>query len=386
MNDPMDYFNQKQISQSALARLDSCPHSCLLYAKHRGSEGQSHAQARGSLFHAYAEWHVAECLRSGEEMLPPDVAREQMEQLCDERLDLVIPHFERDALRGMAWNFAEGFVVDPKNPPMTEIDASMKVGDWTVVGRVDWVSVIAERDCYVQDFKTSLAMPSQEDFEKSFQVRLYALLLSEQNPRIDTFHLAETYPRFLSKRCGACGTFNDAKLEVCKECGDAGSFEPPALGRRRMTLGKRDLHDFKRSVEGLLRKLDKCIETGVWPASPDSHTKVAHCSTCPSQPECPLPRSQRPAQITTPDECGRVLADVNRMDADSRRLKAAARAYVKENGEVQVGQVTWGFQTVISNSTDKEAVTRALREGGVDPKDLVKATTSNRFGPLKDAA
>ncbi len=382
------YFDNRVVSQSALARLDVCPYSCMLYARHRDERVQSHAMARGELLHALAEWLIKECLRTGEVEIPPDVAREQVDALADERLDLVIPHRERDALRGMAWNLASGTTVNPANPPHVEVEVELEIGGWTVRGRIDRVDVIG-RDVYIRDLKTSLATRSQEDFEASFQTLFYALLWSEgtvNGERIgegaDTFHLAEEYVRFVSKRCGACGSYNDGHADACKECGESDAFEPASLFRRTMTIGKRELHDFRRSLTTLLARLGQSVEDAHWPASPGSH-----CNTCPCQPECPLPRTQRPVQITTPEEARKYAQDLDRGEAELKRIKAALREWVKEEGEIRYGDRAWDFNTVITNSLDKEAMAAALQaEAGVDPRQFQKTSTSSRFQNKKVVA
>jgi len=376
----VSYLQDKKISQSFLARMDVCPFSAKLYVDYREPRVQTHAMARGEAFHALAEWMVGECVRRGEEQVPPDVAREQIEQICDERMDLAIPHHERDALRAMAWNLALAFNVDLANPPKTEIDVEAKVKGWLIRGRIDWLTFVGEHDVYIQDWKTALAMRSQEDFERSFQVYLYALLLAEANPRLENFHLAETYPRFVSKRCTACGTYCDGHAGECKEC-SAAEFEPPQLARRRVTIGKRELHDFRRSLESLIDKLNGAIAEDRWPASPGSH-----CSTCPAQPDCPLPRPLRPLEVISKAQAIKAAQNLDRMEAEAKRIKSALREWVSENGELRYGDMEFAFTPVVTNSIDKDAMARALERGNIDPRQFQKSSTSSRFGKKKVAA
>lgn len=364
MSAALDYFNEGKVSQSVMARMNVCPHSALLYAEQRGNNVQSAAMSRGSAFHLFAEEAIKQMVRDGEPQMPPDVGRELVDHICDTNLDLVLPHHERDTLRSMAWNWCLGTTVDLSNPPSLEEEVSFTVGKWTIVGRIDWLVTVGEYDIYIKDYKTSLAMQSQEDFERSFQTYLYALAKSEQNPKLDRFHVAEEYPRFVSQRCPACDTYNHAGVEECKECKSAGPFDPPQIARRKITLGKRELHDFKRTLERLLAQLEENLEipltvyvgagecygtTNHWPASPGSH-----CGTCASPADCPLPRSQRPVEVRTEDDAVSLAEHTHRLDADLKTAKKSLRLWVDENGPLRYGDQEWDFNFVL-NSDGKQS-------------------------------
>lgn len=292
--------------------------------------------------------------------IEPDVARELMESIIDERTDLTVPHYERDALRGMAWNFAAATEAHPINPRQIaglEVMPELKLGDWIVRGRIDRVEVVG-RDVFIRDYKTSLSIPSQEQFDKSFQLPLYALCWADGSidgkrvgEGIDGFHVAEEYPRFLSKECDDCGKFNDHHADaVCKECGGS-NFRPPTLFKRRGVLGKRDLHDFRRHVQGILSKLDEALATDKWPASPGPH-----CATCAAPSECPLPRPVRPASVTTEEQAVALAQDVLRIEQDLKRDKKALKEWASENGEISFGNKTMGFKTVHIKRADDQIV------------------------------
>jgi len=377
------YLEERKLSQSFLARMDACPHSAYLYAKTRAIRVQSPAMARGEAFHDFAERAVREVLRTGEVTLVPDVARELMEVVIEDRKDLVVPHYERDALRGMAWNFAaatEARPIDPRQIKGLEVMPELKVGDWIVRGRIDRVEQI-DRAVYIRDYKTSLNIPSQERFDRGFQLPLYALCWSEGTidgkrvgEGIDAFNVAEEYPRFLSKECVACGKFNDHHADaVCKEC-EGVEFRPPTVFKRVNVLGKRDLHDFKRHVGTIIGKLDHALAADEWPASPGSH-----CATCAAPPLCPLPRSLRPATVQTPEEAVELAQDVDRAEQELKRNKAALKDWASANGEIRYGDKECGFLTVRSKKTDKKALDHAMADVHIDPRDFQKQTTSTRF-------
>lgn len=345
-----DYLAERKLSQSFLARMDACPRSAYLYAKTRAIRVQTPAMARGEAFHEFAERAVRELLDNGELTMAPDVGRELMETVLDERTDLVVPHYERDALRGMAWNFAaatESHPIVPWQVKGLEVMPELKIGDWIVRGRIDRVEA-TQRDAYIRDYKTSLSIPSQEKFDQSFQLPLYALCWAEGTvdgervgEGLDAFHVAEEYPRFLSKQCADCERYNDAHTDhACNECGGV-DFRPPTLFKRRGLFGKRELHDFKRHVAGILAKLDEALETDEWPTAPGGH-----CATCSAPSLCPLPRSLRPASITTPAEAVALAQDVSRTEQELKRDKKALKEWAGHNGDIHFDNKRMTFKTV----------------------------------------
>lgn len=376
------YLDEGKLSQSFLARMDVCPRSAYLYAKYRGTRAQSHAMARGEVFHAFAEQAVKQMRADGEVSMPPDVGRELMEEVLSARADLTVPHHERDALRAMAWNWSAATEAQPLNFDHlagVELMPELRMGRWIVRGRIDRVEVVGH-DAYLRDYKTSLNLPSQERFDKSFQLKFYALTWGEGTidgervgEGIENFHIAEEYPRFLSKACLACDKFADGADPACKECGER-EFTPPTLFKRRGLLGQREVADFTRAVEGLLDKLERALRDGEWPASPGSH-----CSTCAAPDDCPLPRQLRPAVVTSEGEAIALAQDVDRMEAEVKKHKAALKDYASENGEIRYGDKELGFLTVRSNKTDKKALEAAMQGAEIDPRSFQKQTTSTRF-------
>ena len=353
------YLAERKLSQSFLARMDACPKSAYLYAKTRAIRIQSPAMARGEAFHDFAERAVRECLANGETTMPPDAGRELMESVIDERTDLVVPHYERDALRGMAWNFAAATEAKPIIPwevKGLEVMPELQIGNWIVRGRIDRVEEV-NGAAYIRDYKTSLSIPSQEKFDQAFQLPLYALCWMDgtidgkpASTKIEDFNIAEEYPRFLSKQCQDCDKFNDHSEVACKECSGT-RFHPPTLFKRRGVLGRRELSDFRRHVEGILTKLDQALEDDQWPASPGDH-----CGTCSAPSLCPIPRSLRPAAITTPAEAVALAQDVDRGEAELKRDKKALKAWAAENGEISFDNKEMGFKTVHIRRGDEQIV------------------------------
>jgi hypothetical protein len=376
------YLEGGVLSQSFLARMDVCPRSAYLYAKHRETRAQTHAMCRGEAFHDFAERAIRLLYKDGEITMDPDVARELMESVVAERKDLVVPHSERDALRAMAWNFGratEGQPVNFDHLRGLEIMPELKIGRWTVRGKIDRVEVI-ERTAYIRDYKTSLNLPSQEKFQKSFQTPFYALVFSEGTidgkrvgEGLDHFHVAEEYPRFISKQCADCDKFNDEEAEKCKECKGI-DFKPPTLFKRMEGLGKRELGDFKRSVTDILDRLDSALSADDWPASPGTH-----CSQCAAPRECPIPETLRPEVIETMEEAVQLAQIVDRTKALTKADDAALKAFASEEGEIRYGDKELGFLTIHKRQTDKAALEKALEGGDINPRDYVKQRTETRF-------
>ena len=348
----MKVARPEKVSQSLLARMDVCGYSGALYLQHKGG-AQTAPMSRGTIFHEFVERAILTMVDTGEVQLPPEVARELLEAVVEEREDLTLPAHERDSLRGMAWKWAESFTLNPKTLAGVEVMPELEIDGWIVRGKIDLVEQHGDQ-VWIRDWKTSLAIPSQEDFDRSFQTRFYALLWAEgtldgkrPGQGVNTFHLAEEYPRYE---------------------GEDGLF------RRVTTVAREDLHDFKRHISGLLRRLESSVESGEWTVSPGSH-----CATCSAPRECPLPSSQIPVVFEEESDAREAAEELDRLEAKAKEIKAALREWVDGNGELVYGDQEWGFRAVRSNRTDKGAMEEALRAGGADPNSFIKTSTTTRF-------
>ena len=101
-----------KVGQTFLKYEDRCPRSAYLYLKFRGGPG-AHALARGEAFHDFAARATATLIANDEPTIPHDVARAILDEVLTDRIDLVIPAAERDALRAMAWNWSAATSIDP---------------------------------------------------------------------------------------------------------------------------------------------------------------------------------------------------------------------------------------------------------------------------------
>jgi hypothetical protein len=64
--------------------------------------------------------------------------------------------------------------------------------------------------------------------------------------------------------------------------------EDGAIPVRHRTFSRIEIDDIRRDLEQMCASLDRAFKTGEFPAVPGSH-----CSECPMEPECPLPRNLR---------------------------------------------------------------------------------------------
>jgi hypothetical protein len=297
----------EKISQTALSHFDACPRSALLYWKHKGGP-QTAAMARGEVFHHFVEQSVEQLVEAGEKQMPPEVAKANIMALIGERTDLHLPEYEQNALRAMAWNWAEATMIDPDQIVGLEQMIELEIGDWIVRGKLDFAE-IGPFGALVRDYKTSIAMPSQDEIEngaKSFQGRFYALLLLFGIPEGETLSLGKgldecrvelVYPRFTNSETGE-------------------------LISREVTWNRDQLTDFRNTLQGHLERITHGFDSGEWPAQAGSH-----CSICPAQHECPIPEQLRPRIIESVDEATEALELHFTRDAEQRKLMKAVSAF-----------------------------------------------------------
>lgn len=365
-------------SQTLLAKLDSCPRSGYLYLKHAGGPS-SPALVRGTIFHRFAEEAVNTMLQTGETQMPPDVARELAQAIIEES-DEPLPAAEQDAIRLMAFHWAESTAIDPGTVAAVEQLFELELGDWTVRGKIDLALILGET-AVVRDYKTSLAIPGREQAERDFQLWFYALLLAEGRIEgkpmplaagLNDFYCELVFPRYRDK-------------------------ETTELVSRGVEITRSQLVEFRAAVERILRLLDKSLETGEWPAVPGSH-----CAYCPAAGECPIPAalrehsqadgSGRPvevAEITNLAEAEDAALRWHFHDALAKGLNKSLRAFASENGPVYFGDYALDFTYQESRGVkDREALMVAIHKTLAygEPFDIhehfpVKQTT--RFGRRK---
>lgn len=325
-----------KVGQTFLKYEDRCPRSAYLYLKFRGGPG-GHALARGEAFHDFAARATATLIANDEPSIPQDVARSILDEVLTDRIDLVIPAAERDALRAMAWNWAEATSIDPARIILVEQLMTWEVGGFTIRGRID-LALDEGGLCVIPDYKTSFYVPPQDDFEGDFQTQLYGAMVAfgetADGERIgasfNQFRFENVFPRYLREDDGTLAT-------------------------RSFERSREDLVNLRSDVETQLARLRRAIESGKWPAIPG-----AHCSECPAAHECPLPIAFRPeSEVPETIEEAQQLAEwrfteKRRMERVGRRLKAFAE---REGVVIPIGEQRYlGFNVVMGERMKRKVL------------------------------
>lgn len=345
------------LRQSLLDRLDRCPRSFYLALKNEGGV-QSHAMARGTAFHAMAETATRLLIENGETEMDPAMARDLMESIIKERTDLVLPVYEQDALRAMAWNWGKATRIAIPNVRVVERRAGLKMGGWIVNGTID-LGYAADDLAVVIDYKTSMSMPRQETFERQFQGQFYGLLMAEGRFLNDDYEWEERINPHPVRRVRVCQVYPRFYFEDTNQ-----------LAARVVEYDVADLVDFKVALSTLLSRADHGFETGDWPALPGNH-----CATCPAAQECPIPAQYRDIEtIETQEDAEKLAAKWDRLAAQVATYKATLRAHVDKTGEpISIGDAELTFIPVKSKPM-KQSGKDKLAEG----KDLTSADFSDR--------
>ncbi|HMS60641.1 MAG TPA: PD-(D/E)XK nuclease family protein [Solirubrobacteraceae bacterium] len=333
-----------RISQTLARRMDVCPRSAYLYLRYKGGPSSA-AMNRGTAFHIFAERMAVELIRRGERSLfapaqidpddPQDhgedlsqaardvasLTQAMVEQVFEDFPDLTMPAAERDSTRAMAYHLAIGWDVDPQAIVGVERMFSLELEcGWTIVGKVDLATLPSATVGEVADYKTTLAVPSQEEHAQSFQAKLYALLLMYGRP-VDGepfgSHLTHVTGRMIYPRAKPRETGKGLRLV-----------------QREATWSRGQLDEFRMDVEALGRRVSDALESGDWAAQAGPH-----CSECPAPRECPIPRELRnyAGTILEPEQASEAWEWAMRAKAAVAAVEKEVKAFAKAHGGVVVG-------------------------------------------------
>lgn len=349
----------EKASQSLLARFNVCPFSAALYLANKGGM-QTPAMVRGSLFHRFVEEAVRYLVEQGEVQMPEEVAKDRMMALLAESGEH-LPEHEMNVCRLLAWNWARATAIDPDNIVGLESMIELEIGDWTVRGKLDFAE-IGPFGAFVQDLKTSISLPSQDEIEngaKSFQGRFYALLLLFGIPE------GESLP--LGKGLDECRVQLAFPRYVNEETGE--------LIGRDVVWTRDQLTDFRRSLEIQLDELARCLETGEWDATPGSH-----CSECPKRSACPLPEQAFDFEVIETVQQAETALELHlTRDAAQRRLMKAVSQFHEEYAQpIHVGDYSYDRRLETRRSVDWDAA----GDGPVMPEHI-KQVPSTPFRKRK---
>jgi hypothetical protein len=427
-------------SQTLLKKADTCRRSAYLYVKHNGGT-PGHQLDRGSLAHAVLQRMTEELIEAGQSSFiepeftqdrfgavveeDPEQAAKQIasmtaevvDEVARERSDLQVPVAEVDAVRVMAYHWAVATKIDPEKVAGVERKFVMDIGGRETSGIVDYLEIDG-RTARIKDYKTSWNRPEQDDYDKGFQPRDYALLVAFGQP-VEKVPCSECkggrFPLFMAEpgedavpvevpcaTCGGRGTVEERLppigaglqyIETSEEYPrylerlDDGTYR---LQRRENTLSRTQLHDFRADVERLIAQLDEAQETGLFPA-----VSGDHCKECPARAECPLPKHLRDWQgaIESAEQAAEGAAWWAHWDDRLKKVKNELRSWAGENGgRIRFGtDVELAFQAQQSRGvrkrgkgTDWEGFMVAIQRAadGLEPLDMdhwVRVSSSNNF-------
>lgn len=345
-------------SQTLMSRFNVCPFSAALYLDNKGGP-QTPAMLRGSVFHRFVEEAVSYLVDQGETQMPPEVAKDRMMALLAESEHL--PEHEMNVCRLLAWNWASATAIDPDCIVGLEQMIELEIGDFTVRGKLDFAE-IGPFGAFVQDLKTSISLPSQDEIEngaKSFQGRFYALLL--------LFGIPEGEALPLGKGLDECRVQLAFPRYTNEETGE--------LIGREVTWTRDQLTDFKRSLEIQLDELARSLESGEWDAIPGSW-----CAECPKRSACPLPEQAFDFEVIETVEQAETALELHlTRDHQQRQLMRSVSQFHEEFAQpIQVGDYAYDRRLETRRSVDWDAA----GDGPVMPEH-VKQVPSTPFRKRK---
>lgn len=316
----------RPLSQTVLSHAENCPHAAHLYLEGHGTE--SHAMDRGSVFHEMAEIVTRRCIEHGEPTPGGDVAREEAQAIMDSG-KIVLPAHEQEAVRIMAWNWGEAMHLDLAAVKAVELMLELDLGDTVIRGKIDLALDNGTGVPQLFDYKTGLAKPSQDRFDKSFQGKFYAVLWafgkfahpSERGPQTGLD------PAMYGTR--VCRSFNEISFrEVYPRYreADGGLFSRTYS----VPLTKPYLTDTGRTIRSIVARIKHGQDTGEWPAR-----RGSWCSRCPEPTVCPI-RLKPVMQPATADQAAQLAMSMERHQDIYKQARQVLKDWVDDHGPVIV--------------------------------------------------
>jgi hypothetical protein len=403
-------------SQTLLRHYSRCPRAGYL-AKLTDSAPTAE-MARGTALHSIQERATLEMVETGNTAAPWELVRAIAEEVLAEQH---VPVEEHDAIREMAWRWAEETEIDPVNVVAVEtlfaLDVPVRCGVCEGKGvilplplpripdvsecpecggsgrtlfevrcRVDFAQL--EEDgavVRVEDVKSSKAAVPFEEMArtrsdgslhaKDFQLILYAVALAYGVPvREEPCATCAESPGW-SPACPTCSgkgrveTRDPFPVASRAQQFDVSFVYPAITGqdglmiRRPATLTRSEVETYRQSLEGLVQRLARSEETGDWPAL----VSDAACGECPASALCPIPKELRDHRgtINTVEECAEALEVRFREKKEQTARTKEIRAFVKAKGPVRFGggmvaEIGYGESERIS---DKDGMWAAIESG-----------------------
>lgn len=413
----------RRFSQTLIAKHDDCPRSAYLYVKHKGGP-MSHEMDRGTLAHLVLERALKTLIAQGERQFSPDdpeQAASMMAAIVDEVLrahpELVVPRREVDDVREMAYHWAVGYDVDPEHVAGIErlMVLDLECG-WTVSGKLDVIALPSAELGQVDDYKSGMALPSQEEYAGSTQPWVYAVLLCFGVP-VDRYSCPEcegrgwNYPDFVLPEdegrdwCDACDRRGYVEVRgepfgrhlkgvLCREVYPRPKpRDDGLLHHREILLARTAIADFRADLERDAATLAGRFESWDFPARSGSW-----CSECPAEQECPLPAALRDyaGSINTVAQAEEAWEKAQRAKAQLAAVEKEVKNFAKAHDvAIRVGDQEWRWGPTegralkkAGRGSDWDGLTAAVVEAaefGVpfNVSDWVVPTVSNGFQKTK---
>lgn len=309
--------------QTLVSKFVECPRSSYLYLKYNGG-ALTHPLAGGTLLHRTIEQLILKAIEEGETTVPPEIAKDTLNEVLAESTDLTVSPERFDSLRAMIFHLAEGFALNPGKVVCLETAVAVDVGGHTLTGTVDF----AEADDFemtIIDWKSAFYnvaradgdeddeewVPSKDEWPGTFQLVLYAFALA--TGRIQgapegfnfnetwEFRLKQVHPRQFWENQGT-------------------------MAYREAVINKETLLDWQLYLHSLVEQMAAAFESWQFPA-----VVGHHCDFCPASAECPIPASLRKfrGEIRTEDDARRAAIIRERLLGDAADLWEGIKGWAK---------------------------------------------------------
>jgi hypothetical protein len=369
--------------QTFLRHFADCPRSAYLDQLHNGG-APSHQLLRGSAAHWVFEQATNICVQNGEIRIPPEIVKDLVNDALEK---WPLPPHEADALRIMAFHWAEATVLDLNVLAGVESKFRLEIEGETVTGTIDRLELRQDPDwgviADVIDYKTSLHQPNLEDFSQlrrdgtrawiEFQGIVYALGVvfgtfengASYGDGVGMVRVTQVFPRYMY----------DEK---------DGLF----LAQRHASIYREELLDWQLYLRSLVRSLQTAYETRKWQAVPSN----GGCQRCPAAWECPIPDAIRDMHgiINSDDDALEGATQWEFLTRHAAGLKRELKAWSKSTGkpirfmpDMQLGHFEQN-RTEVNKESLIEAAKRSAEYG--EPLRLeehVKTSTGTRFDKMK---
>lgn len=414
-------------SQTLLRHNDSCQRAAYLYRKHHGGM-PGHQLDRGTVVHiaqAKSTMLILEqyAMDAGagdvDYAVDEHTAKLLLEETFTEHPELTIPLHERDQCRMMMSHLANGYRINPAAVVAVERKFLLQLGDYTVSGIID-LARISGAAGKVDDYKTQWDLPSQGDYDATFQGRLYSVMLVYGQPVVEVpCHCThgvvlecaackgrDVYPSDGNGELLPCTTCEKTMPQIvvdcdvckgrgviehleqplgghletvdvgevfprylsCRECGGTdrtsdgvcekcgGLMEVPTRSR---PIPRIEIDALRRDIEDACAQLHHAFTTGEFPAVSGNH-----CKRCPCEPECPLPRHLRnyAGTIQTDDQAKEAAEWLDRNGGRLTATKDELKSYCRIHGPLRYGKdKVMEFAEVNRWDTNWKAIDRGAR-------------------------